>query len=96
MNVAMYYSSGLTIMRTTMWQLCILDSHPCQDDRETARPSKLPFSSNQTDLSSIQQNSAQDPMFLTDNRHDSRKIMILICNLNTPLARTMSSYPAAG
>ena len=45
------------------------------------------FSSEQKDFPSIQvqDNLAGNPMFLTDNQHDSRKSRELICNINMTL-----------
>ena len=39
------------------------------------------FSSKQTDLSSIQDNLAWNPTFLTDNQYDSGTTMVLIWNM---------------
>ena len=43
------------------------------------------FPSKQTDLSSIHGDLVRNLKFLTDNRHNSRKCRVLICNTNTPL-----------
>ena len=51
------------------------------------------FSYKQTDLSSFQDNLAQNPKFVTDNRHCSQKGRALISNINTPLqAHTNCMY----
>ena len=36
-------------------------------------------------MSSIQKNFVQNPKFMTDNRHGSRRRRVLISNINTPL-----------
>ena len=54
------------------------------------------FSSKQTDFSSIQDNLAQNPKFLPDNRHGSNQSRVLICNMNTPLACAIIVTALAG
>ena len=48
-------------------------------------------------MSSIQEKLARNHKFLFDNQHDSRKIRVLICNINPPLRGTIVkvwSHPA--